>query len=223
MSYGQIFPHWRAAAGPHWSDYTQHRFVRALGDGSLPRAAFLHYLVQDYLFLIQFSRAWELAVTKADTVQEMRHCAATVHALMHDELPLHIGICAAAGLSEDTLFRAEERAENLAYTRYVLDAGHAGDFLDLLAALAPCVLGYGEIGAYLLAQGGGGPYADWIATYGGADYQALCHAVGSLIDSATTARLGDSPTTTPRWPGLCKRFTTATRLEVRFWDMGLTP
>ena len=223
MSYGQIFPQWRVAAGPYWPAYTQHRFVQALGDGSLPRAAFLHYLVQDYLFLIQFSRAWALAVTKADTVQEMRHCAATVHALIHDELPLHIGICAAAGLSEDTLFRAEERAENLAYTRYVLDAGHAGDFLDLLAALAPCVLGYGEIGAHLLAQGGDGPYADWIATYGGADYQALCHAVGGLIDSATMARLGDSPATTPRWSGLCNRFTTATRLEAGFWDMGLTP
>ena len=52
-----------------------------------------------------------------------------------------------------------------------LDAGHSGDFLDLMAALAPCVLGYGEIGARLADAAGDTPYADWIATYAGAEYQ----------------------------------------------------
>lgn len=32
-----------------------------LGDGTLPDAAFRMYLVQDYLFLIQFARAYALA------------------------------------------------------------------------------------------------------------------------------------------------------------------
>ncbi|MEO0752152.1 MAG: TenA family protein, partial [Pseudomonadota bacterium] len=148
MTYGRVFKSWRGVT-PAWTDYTQHAFVRGLRDGTLPAAAFLHYLKQDYVFLIHFSRAWALAVTKAETVAEMRLAADTVNGLINDEIALHIKICADAGIDEATLFATEERAENLAYTRYVLDAGHSGDLLDLLAALAPCVMGYGEIGRAL--------------------------------------------------------------------------
>ena len=219
--YGDIFAHWRDAAAPVWRDYTHHAFVEGMRDGTLPRAAFLSYLVQDYIFLIHFSRAWALAVTKAGTVEEMRTCAATVHALLDEEIALHIRTCAEAGLSEADLFAAEEHPSNLAYTRYVLDAGHAGDFLDLLAALAPCVMGYGEIGARLAGVAEGHPYADWIGTYAGEDYQQVCRDVGALIDGAAARLLGPEPEASPRWPALCDRFATATRLEVAFWQMGL--
>ena len=138
--YGHSFAAWRKATRTAWHDYVCHEFVTDLGSGRLPKSAFLHYLVQDYLFLIHFSRAWALAVTKADDVAEMRACAATVNALVNDEISLHIRICAEAGIDEATLFSATEETANLAYTRYVLDAGHSGDFLDLMAALAPLCL-----------------------------------------------------------------------------------
>ncbi|MEM1362673.1 MAG: thiaminase II [Pseudomonadota bacterium] len=221
-SYGGIFPLWRAAAGPVWRDYTRHPFVEGLGDGSLPRAAFLHYLRQDYVFLVHFSRAWALAVTKADTIGEMRTAAATVHALILEEMELHIRLCAEEGISEEELFQTEEDQANIAYTRYVLDAGHSGDFLDLLAALAPCVLGYGEIGQSLDPKRSHGAYRDWIETYGGAEYQETCQAVGTLIDEAVARRLGDAPEASPRWHTLCNRFRVATRLEVGFWQMGIS-
>lgn len=222
MSYGETFPLWRAAAGEAWQGYTRHAFVEGMCDGTLPRAAFLRYLVQDYVFLVHFSRAWALAVTKAETLEEMRACAATVHALLDEEMHLHVETCAAEGISEAELFAAPEAPQNLAYTRYVLDAGHSGDFLDLLAALAPCVLGYGEIGTRLAAEAGETPYADWIATYAGADYQEACRQVGALIDGAVARRLGPAPEESPRWPRLCARFQTATRLEIYFWGMGLS-
>jgi thiaminase/transcriptional activator TenA len=223
MTYGAIFPKWRDAAGPQWPAYTRHAFVQGLQDGSLPQAAFLHYLKQDYVFLIHFSRAWALAITKAQTVEEMRLCAGTVNALINEEIALHIQTCAAAGISEDQLFATEERTENLAYTRYVLDAGHSGDFLDLLAALAPCVLGYGEIGATLMPHADSSTYGEWIRTYGGAEYQDVCKEVGALIDMAVANRIGEAPEQSPRWQALCDRFATATRLEVGFWDMGMAP
>lgn len=220
--FGATFPLLRDASGAVWRDYTHHAFVEGMRDGSLPRAAFLHYLEQDYLFLIHFARAWALAVTKADTLDEMRHAAATVDALLNAEMNLHVQTCAEAGISEAQLQAVPEAPANLAYTRYVLDAGHSGDFLDLLAALAPCVLGYGEIGARLADGAGDTPYADWIATYGGDEYQGLCAEVGALIDGAVARRVGPAPQDSPRWPRLCAHFTTATRLEAGFWDMGLT-
>ncbi len=216
-----VFGAWRRAALEDWQAYTRHDFVRRLGDGTLPRAAFLHYLIQDYVFLAHFARAWALAVVKAGDLEEMRAAAATVDALVNQEMKLHVEVCAAEGIAEKTLFAAEEEVENLAYTRFVMDTGLSGDFLDLMAALAPCVLGYGEIGAWLGDAATDTAYGEWIDTYAASDYQALCHGVGKLIDRAAAARLGAAPEASPRWADLCRTFRTATRLEVGFWDMGL--
>jgi thiaminase/transcriptional activator TenA len=220
--YGRAFGLWRAGAGADWRDYTRHAFVERLRDGTLPRPAFLHYLAQDYIFLVHFARAWALAVAKAETLDEMRVAAATVNALVNHETQLHVEACAAEGVSEQTLFEAEEMPENLAYTRYVLEAGYSGDLLDLLAALAPCVLGYGEIGLRLAAGADAAtPYRGWIDTYAGDGYQEVCRGVGRLIDGAAERRLGADFGQSPRWPRVAARFRTATRLEVGFWDMGL--
>lgn len=222
MSYGRCFTAWRAAAGPHWDNYTRHRFVQGMGDGTLPRAGFLNYLVQDYRFLIHFTRAWGLGIVKANTLDEMRACAATVDALINLEMPLHVRICGAEGITPEALEAAEEAPENLAYTRYVLESGYSGDFLDLLAAVAPCVLGYGEIGARLAREAAPDtPYREWIDTYANEGFQRACHEAGALIDRAVAARLGDTPEALPRWRALERRFVTATRLEVAFWGLGL--
>ncbi|MEX0286258.1 MAG: TenA family protein [Paracoccaceae bacterium] len=210
-------------AGGVGGDYPRHAFVEGLKDGTLPRDCFLHYLRQDYVFLVHFSRAWALAVVKSETHSEMLTAVGTVNALVAEEMQLHVGICEAAGISQAELFATPERAENLAYTRYVLEAGYSGDLLDLLAALAPCVMGYGEIGMRLSAEATSDTYADWIGTYADAGYQASCVNVGATLDAALERRLGPDYATSPRWAALCDRFRTATELEVNFWQMGLTP
>jgi thiaminase/transcriptional activator TenA len=219
--YGQTVALWRCGAPGPWQDFTQHAFVAGLGNGTLPHGSFLHYLKQDYVFLVHFARAWSLAVVKAETLAEMRVCAATVDALVNHEMALHIAICAGHGIDEAALFQTVEAAPNLAYTRYVMDAGLQGDFLDLMAALAPCVMGYGEIGLRL-AQNctPDTPYCAWIDTYAAQGYQTACTAVGAMIDAAVAQRTGPLPAS-PRAARLQHRFTTATQLEVGFWQMGL--
>ena len=224
---GIVFARLKNEHAETWSAYVGHEFVRKLGDGTLPEHCFRHYLTQDYLFLIHFSRAFALAVYKAVELDDMRQAATTLNALLNTEMALHVRTCAAWGMSEADMARVPEADANLAYTRFVLDAGMAGDFLDLLVALAPCVFGYGEIGARLLADPAtkldGNPYRDWIETYGGAEYQEVAHAAAAQLERVASRRLGDNPAASPRWPGLSQTFATATRLEVGFWDMGLKP
>lgn len=218
----ELFTRLRAATLDDWKPYVGHAFVRGLGDGTLPKAAFLHYLKQDYVYLHHYARAWALCVVKAGNLHETRTCAGIMHELASAELPLHVGICAREGISEAALFDTREEPENLAYTRYVLDCGQAGDFLDLLTALVPCAHGYGEIGLDLAASAAPEtPYREWIDTYAGADYQAMCHTVGRLFDQAAKDRIGADFENSPRWPQLCRIFATASRLEADFWSMGL--
>lgn len=221
--YGKVFAALRAANETAWRGYTRHAFVQQLGDGSLPREAFLHYLRQDYVFLIHFSRAWALAIVKSQTLAEMQGAVGTVNALISEEIQLHIETCKAAGISEEELFETSERPENLAYTRFVLEAGYSGDLLDLLAALVPCVLGYGEIGAALKAEASSKSYQDWIDTYSGEEYQGACRAVGRLFDAVCISRIGENFENSPRWASISQTFKTATELEIGFWQMGLEP
>jgi thiaminase/transcriptional activator TenA len=220
--YGRVFAALRAGCSEDWAAYTHHSFVAGLCDGTLPRARFVKYLVQDYVFLVHFARAWSLGVVKAETLDEMKICARTVDALVNHEMALHVKTCASEGIDEPTLFAAKEDVTNLAYTRYVMDAGLQGDFLDLIAALAPCCFGYGEIGLRLADEATvDTPYADWIKTYADADYQQVMVGIGQMFDAAVIRRLGADFTATPRWATLQRRFATATQLEAGFWDMGL--
>jgi thiaminase/transcriptional activator TenA len=214
-----FFERLKSAASAEWRAYTEHPFTNGLADGSLAEAAFRHYLVQDYLFLIEFARAYALSVYKSPTLADMREAAAGLAAILDVEMNLHIKLCAGWGLSPDDLEHARPAVEMLAYTRYVLDAGMRGDLLALKVALAPCVIGYAEIAARLArlpgAQAATNPYRDWIAEYGGAPYQEVAAKAQAQLQN-----LADRYATPVRETELMAIFREATRLEADFWEMG---
>ena len=191
-----------------------------LADGSLPETAFRHYLIQDFIFLRHFARAYGLAAYKSDSLEEIRAASQGLQAIVNKEIELHEDYCADWGVNSATLECAPEDSATLAYTRYVLERGMAGDLLDLYVALAPCVVGYGEIGARLMTdqrtQLKGNRFAAWIEMYGGEDYQTISAEAVHLLDRVGKARGADK-----RITALRRTFGEATRLETAFWQMGL--
>ncbi len=220
MTGGDLFSRLVAAAGGGWTAYTRHEFVFRLARGDLPEAAFHRYLVQDYLFLLHFARAWGLAVYKSDTLSEMRRAQSLVAATVDVEIGLHIEYCRRWGLSEAAMAAEPEALETVAYTRFVLDRGLAGDRLDLEVALAPCIVGYAEIARERMADPAtkrdGNPYREWLEMYAGAEYQNLARDAAMALDEQFARRGGAG-----RIPALTASFATATRLEAEFWQMGL--
>lgn len=217
---GGLFARLRQAARPAWDGYVAHEFVRRLGDGTLPAASFRHYLIQDYLFLIHFARAYALAAFKADDLEDMRAASRSMSAILDLEMGLHVKYCAGWGIDEAAMRATPEAQGTLAYTRYVLERGLAGDLLDLHVALAPCIVGYAEIAANLLADPAtrldGNPYEAWIAMYADPEYRAVAQAQVALLDRLCQRRGGDA-----RFADLTRNFDAASRLEAGFWDMGL--
>ena len=106
----------------------------------------------------------------------------------------------------------------------------AGDLLDLSVALAPCTIGYAEIGARLqprLAAHGGGaggggagggdhPYGEWISEYSGDEFTTASRAAIEQLDALAAGGLSDR-----RLDELTEVFRTATRLEADFWQQAL--
>jgi len=217
---GRLFRRLRAAAGADWTAYVDHPFTRGMGDGSLPIACFRRYLIQDYLFLLQFARAYALAAYKGETLEDMRRGSSGLAALVDGEMSLHVRYCADWGVDEAAMIATAEATETVAYTRFVLDKGVAGDLLDLHVALLPCMAGYAEIGAKLAAEPGaksaGNPYRSWIEMYSGPEYLKAAAAETSYLDRLWDRRGGES-----RFPDLARTFTIASRLEAEFWSMGM--
>jgi thiaminase/transcriptional activator TenA len=215
-----IFDRLKTAASADWQSYIDHEFVRQLGEGTLPLAAFRTYLVQDYLFLIQFARAYALATYKSRALADLRTAQAGLTAIL-DEMNLHVRLCGRWGLSPEEIEAAEEHQATVAYTRFVLDCGAAGDLLDLHVALAPCVIGYAEIGRNLTPHGikalGDHPYREWISEYAGETFQDVAVAARRHLDGLASRAM-----TERRFTELAALFGKASRLEADFWQMGLT-
>ena len=212
-----LFERLKADCADDWHDYTHHAFVEGMRQGDLPMAAFQDYLVQDYLFLIQFSRAYALSIYKSRSLSEMRNGLEGLKAIMDVEMDLHVRMCERWGLAEIDLEQVPEKTQTIAYTRFVLEAGNAGDLLDLYVALAPCMIGYGEIGARLGdAATDGNPYAEWINEYASEGYQELVQATIANLDELASVMMTEA-----RYPQLKRLFGAATRLESDFWQMGM--
>jgi thiaminase/transcriptional activator TenA len=194
--------------------------VRALGDGTLPPRAFQHFLRQDYLFLIQFARAYALAAYKSSDLRDLRVASTSLAAILDVEMPLHVSYCAKWGLIEDEMAAEPEALETLAYTRFVLERGMAGDLLDLEVTLAPCVVGYAEAVEHLSldphTMREGNPYLAWMETYSGTEYHSVAVAAVEHLERLGTARGGAA-----RYADLLAAFRAATRLETAFWEMSL--
>ena len=217
-----LFADLKKAIGTEWTDYTEHEFVRKLGEGTLPLPVSQDYLVQDYHFLVQFARANALAAYKSRNLADIKDATGALQAILH-ETELHRRLTARWGITEEELDAAAEKQTTVAYTRYVLDTGMSGDLLDMHVALSPCSIGYAEIGVALEPQriraldaGEEHPYGEWIAEYSGTEFQTAARAATERLDALTAGSV-----TAERFDSLVEIFRAATRLEAAFWQQAL--
>lgn len=214
-----MFGQLRKNAGQLWKAYIRHPFVRQLAAGTLPAQYFKKFLMQDYLFLIHFSRGYALLAAKSTKIEDIGNALDGLKAIT-EEMPLHLAYAKKWGISESEMGKTSEAIETIAYTRFVMDVGYSGDRLDLMAALLPCVAGYAEIGLGLARSKttvfNGNPYVEWIKNYESDDY---LKGVAAFLESFN--KLAETYNSDRRFQNLSEIFNTATRLETEFWQMGL--
>jgi thiaminase/transcriptional activator TenA len=201
---------WAEAHGTYAAILT-HPFLTGLTDGSLDPERFIHFVVQDALYLREFARVLTVVGSKAPTHAGVgmfaRHAASTVEV----ELALHESLLTELGIQNvDTVPVAPT---TLAYTSYLLATAYRGTFADGLAAVLPCYWIYAEVGAELLKHGSPDPrYQRWIDTYADDEYQTIVAEVLTLADNVGPDLSAADET--------CARahFATTARYEWMFWD-----
>ena len=202
---------------PSWDDYIQHDFVKQLADGTLAPSSFRYYLVQDYLYLIHYTRVMALSVYKSDTLAQMRVGQAGINAMLDMEIGMYLDFCRQWSIPLEQVENAPESAVTIAYSRYILDAAMSGSLAELYAAIAPCLMGYGEIGKRIKEQGfiTGNPYQPWLDVFSSDEFQAITAQNEAQIN---TLLADASPAQANKFQRL---FNTATRMEVNFWQQAL--
>ena len=197
-----------------WKKYTEHYFVKSLGDGSLSSSVFKEYLIQDYIFLQRFIKILALSAYKAKSIEDMNRSVDFIIAIKN-ELKLHVHYCKKFGILKNKIFKAKERKENKAYTNYVMKIGLKKSNLELFIALSPCVIGYGEIGYNLKKNKNWkkSKYSSWIKMYSSKEYQSVAKDNIEYLDRLY--KINKKKNIKP----LIKIFKKASKLEANFWQM----
>ena len=85
-----------------WKKYTEHSFVKGLGDGSLKSSVFKEYLIQDYIFLQRFMKILALSAYKAKSIEDMNRSLDFIMSIKH-ELKIHVHYCKKFGISKNKI------------------------------------------------------------------------------------------------------------------------
>jgi thiaminase/transcriptional activator TenA len=203
----------RREAEPIWAAQHEHPFIRGVADGTLDAECYRHFIRQDYLFLAEYARALALACARAPDLELTTRFAALAREVLESEMNLHRELAEEWGVS-----RAELESERMApttrgYTDFLLRTAALADFVELLAALLPCMWGYSELGLRLAREEHAERYARWIETYASQEFAGLAAWCREAVDEAA-ADLGARGRERMR-----EAFLESSRHELAFWDM----
>ena len=186
-----------------------HPFLTGLTDGTLPHAAFGHFVVQDRHYLRGYARALAVLAARAPTEDDTTLFAQHATGAIAAEQEMHAALSDALALDPD----APTAPTTLAYTSYLLATCHGGSFAEGLGAVLPCYWIYASVGEALLAESSPDPlYARWIAMYGGEEFRAVVEAAVQVMDRVA-GELG--PAERAR---VVEHHRTTSRYEWMFWD-----
>lgn len=192
--------------------------MQQLADGTLPLAAFKHFLIQDYLYLVHYARLNALAAYKSTQLDDV---VAGAEIILHikREVSMHLTFCESFGISKTELEHdTEESVACTVYTRYMEHIGNSKDWLSLQVALAACLIGYGEVCARLMRDpktNKSSPYWPWIQNYVESDYTEAVNTGRALLErharQISLSQVDD----------FVKIFKRVTEYETLFWTSSL--
>jgi thiaminase/transcriptional activator TenA len=203
---------WQAIAGLRAAIHAL-PFNTELAAGTLARERFQHYIIQDALYLGEFSRCLALAAARAADTAALQSFTQSALAAVAVERALHEQFLRQYGLDPAMLVTTEPAPDCLAYTSFLLATAYHEPWPVLVAALLPCFWLYWDIGGAIARKTApGNPYRAWVDTYADPGFGERVTAVVATADRAAEAA---SPAVRAR---MRTAFIRASQYEFLFWD-----
>ncbi|MGL5406427.1 MAG: thiaminase II [Propionibacteriaceae bacterium] len=199
-----------------WEEGYRHPFVQEIGQGTLDKEKFKFYLLQDYLYLLQYTKVFALAVARSDGEATMLQLTAMQQGML-DELSVHRHYMAGFGIAPEEVTAVKASLFNRTYTSNMIATAQTGDLAETFAAVLPCPWTYYDYAKRLKEEYSSNLennfYRTWIETYADADFEGtfawFYDALDALVETKTESqrkRVEDA-------------FISSVEFEYLFWDM----
>ena len=200
-----------------WEAYHEHPFVQGIADGSLDKEKFKYYMIQDYLYLIDYTKVFAIGAAKAKDLSAMKLFAGYTHAILDGEMDIHRAYMARLGITPEEAETADVALDNLSYTSYMLRVAYEEGQAEVATAILSCAVSYEVIARKIVEnhpEALDHPfYGEWVSGYAADAYheenQVLIDLMNRLSEGYSEEQLQH----------LEEIFMACSRYEMAFWNM----
>lgn len=199
-----------------WNSYYVHPFVRGIGEGTLDKDKFKFYMIQDYIYLLDYAKIYALGVVKAETEEVMQGFSNMVNDILNGEMNIHRSYMKKLEINSEEIKNTTASLANISYTNYMLAVSQKGTLGDVAVSLLSCMWSYLEIGRNLSKIPGALEhkfYGEWIKGYISKEYEKetlwLLDLVNNIAKHLSEKELDR----------LKEIFINCSKYELMFWDM----
>lgn len=206
-----------AAVKGIWAEYYTHPFVKGIEDGTLDREKFRYYIMQDYLYLIEYTKVFGIGIAKAKSAEVTKLFASYVHLLTEGEMDIHRGYMGIFGVTEKELADTPRALDNLSYTSYMLRIAYEEGEAEVLAAILSCAYSYEMIARNIVKNNPASVdhefYGDWIKGYASDEYSKENAVLFEMLEKLTEHYTDEQKR------HIVDIYVACSRYELAFWDL----
>ena len=206
---------------PIWRSCLETPFLRRMADGTLDEECFKGYIVDDSLYLREYSKVFAWGMIHSNDMEEIRNYYSLLAFVNEAEDSTRRYYLKRYGLLDEEIQPLPLRPENRAYVDYMLNAAkNADDAVDCMMACLPCMLSYGWIFQKLLEEKPSVQdtlYGTLVVDYADKGYEAACRDWAAFAEKVCEG-LSDE-----RLARCREIFHACSEHELNFWAMAASP
>lgn len=197
--------------------FNTHPFVLGIADGTLPEEKFKFFMIQDYLYLMEYAKVFAVGAAKSYDDEVTDAFTAYVSNIRSGEMDIHRSYMSRLGIDVSEAGKTRMAQDNLSYTSYMLRIAYEAGPAEICAAILPCAVSYEEIAVKMVRENPSCAehpfYGEWVKGYSGAEYHEENQELIRITDRAAQ---GCSEAQIQRLIEIGNR---CTLYEKSFWDM----
>ncbi len=171
-----------------WDGFNAHPFVMGIAKGTLSLEQFKYFMIQDYLYLMEYAKVFAIGSAKTDDEHIAKAFTEYVSNIQNGELDVHRGYMERLGISLNDVLKEKQAQDNLSYTSYMIRIAYECGPAEICAAILPCAVSYEHIAAKMIKDD---PkcvdhpfFGDWIKSYSSNGYHIENKELIELTDRA---------------------------------------
>ncbi|GAB2022002.1 thiaminase II [Pseudolactococcus yaeyamensis] len=207
----------RRSVASLWETTYQHPFVQELGQGRLPQEKFKFYLLQDYLYLLDYARLMAYAAIHADDESSMRYFTRIQSDILDSELETHRNYMAEFAITTEMAGQVQPALFNRAYAANMLATAQSGQLAKIIATVLPCAWTYAEFAQRLVKAYDhvlpNNPYRVWLEKYASADFAQSAEWLLAKLEALMQDK------SEQEYQEIQEIFKSSLEFEYLFWEM----